>query len=217
MIDSFHIAVALIPLATYFLVVGIIRLQNRPMLTTGGREIAALAFALIGFAAIGPMELFFPRAAVMWLGPKVWLMLSILYALCVLLVILNSRPRIIVYGLNGEELVEIALRVFQRIDPKAQWLGNQVLSTDLGIQATVETAGPGRVSHVVCAGRFQDFEGWLLLERELAIELREVRISTRPAGQLFLMASLILFAVAGFSLLKDPQATAQAMRLMLRR
>jgi hypothetical protein len=217
MIDPFHIAVAIGPLAIYFLLVGYIRMQKKPLVTTGGRELAALAFALIGFAAIGPMELFFPRAAVMWLGSKVWLLMSILYALSIMLVILNSRPRIIVYGLDGEELGDYLREVFASLDPHALWLGNNVVSPALGIQAIAESAGPGQVSHLVATSRAQDFDSWLVVERELAALLRPIRISNRRAGQYFLLAGLILLCISAIALLKDPQATTQAMRLMLRR
>ena len=217
MIDLFHIAVAIGPLAIYFLLIGYIRMQKKPLVTTGGRELAALAFALIGFAAIGPMELFFPRAAVMWLGSKVWLLMSILYALSIMLVILNSRPRIIVYGLDGEELGEYLREVFARLDTHAHWLGNNVVSPALGIQAIAESAGPSKVSHLVATSRAQDFDSWLVVERELAALLSPIRISNRRAGQYFMLAGLILLCISAFALLKDPQATTQAMRLMLRR
>jgi hypothetical protein len=56
--DPLHVAIALGPLATYLLVLGVLNLSSRPLLTTGGRDAAALAMAIAGLMVVGPMELF---------------------------------------------------------------------------------------------------------------------------------------------------------------
>jgi hypothetical protein len=122
-----------------------------------------------------------------------------------------------VYGLEGEELGEYLREVFAKLDPHAHWLGNNVLSPSLGIQAIAESAGPGKVSHLVATSRSQDYDSWLLVQRELAALLSPVSVTNRRAGQYFLLAGLILLCISAFALLRDPQATTQAMRLMLRR
>ena len=47
--DPLHVCIALGPLAMYLLVLGSMNLSTRPMLTTGGRDFAALAIAISGF------------------------------------------------------------------------------------------------------------------------------------------------------------------------
>ncbi len=70
MLSPFHIAVALGPLAIYLLVVAMVRLMPKPLVVSGGRDIATMSMALIGFAMVGPMELFFPKAAAMVFRPE---------------------------------------------------------------------------------------------------------------------------------------------------
>src|SRR5688572_189670 len=98
--DPLHACVALGPLATYLLVLGAINLSRRPLLTTGGRDAAALALALAGLAAAGPMELFMPERAAVYIGGWVWVLLLTVYFLAVVLLILSMRPRLIVYNSN---------------------------------------------------------------------------------------------------------------------
>ena len=63
MIEPFTVLLALLPLIGYLLVLCIIRLSGRAIVTTGGRDIAALAIAISGLLAVGPAELFFPSSA----------------------------------------------------------------------------------------------------------------------------------------------------------
>ena len=104
MFDLFHIAIALCPLSAYLLLIGYIRCRKHPLVVSGGREVATFALGISGLIAIGPMELFFPRAAASILGEKVWFLLAILYVLSVVMVILASRPRLTVYGVKLEDL-----------------------------------------------------------------------------------------------------------------
>ena len=76
-VEPFTILLALLPLIGYLLVLSAIRLSGRALVTTGGRDVAALAMAISGLIAVGPAELFFPTAAATVFGPAVWVALAV--------------------------------------------------------------------------------------------------------------------------------------------
>ncbi|QDT12849.1 hypothetical protein [Planctomycetes bacterium K23_9] len=133
-IDPFSIMLALLPLIGYLLILGTVRMLGHALVTTGGRDIAALGVAVSGLFAIGPAELFFPNAAATVFGPLVWVALLIFYGLIVSLVALTSAPRLVAYGRSPEELYQPLLAAAQRIDPSAVAIdGHRVHLPAMGI------------------------------------------------------------------------------------
>ncbi|MAI35807.1 MAG: hypothetical protein CMM07_29575 [Rhodopirellula sp.] len=132
--DPFTILLALLPLIAYLLVISAVRLSGRALVTTGGRDVAALALAVSGLLAVGPAELFFPSAAAAVFGPAVWIALAVFYGLSVSLVALSFPPRIAVYGRTAEELFGPLLEAAQTLDAKAS--GDERL-----LQVTLPTLG----------------------------------------------------------------------------
>lgn len=118
--EPFNLLIALLPLAAYLTFFGANRLMGRPMVTTGGRDIFALAIAISGLVAVGPAELFFPVPAATALGAAIWPVLAVLYLLIVLLVMLSFRPRLIVYGRGPVTVTGPLLRAAQALDPRAR-------------------------------------------------------------------------------------------------
>lgn len=119
MIEPFYLIVALFPLIAYLMVLGLIRVSGRVLITSGGRDIAALGFAISGLIAVGPGELFFPKAAAGTFGAWVWLALLSFYSLIVCLAGLLSRPRIVVFGRDPAAMLEPLYQAALLIDPQA--------------------------------------------------------------------------------------------------
>ncbi len=117
---AFPILLALLPLGAYLVMMGGLRMLGRPLVTTGGRDTFALSIGISGLVAVGPGELFFPSAAGATFGPAVWPLLALFYFLLVVLVILNSRPRLVVYGLGSQALVRPLLRACQQLDERSE-------------------------------------------------------------------------------------------------
>jgi hypothetical protein len=117
--EPFSLLIAILPLAAYLTLFGAIRLSGRPVVTTGGRDIFAVAVAVSGLIAIGPAELFFPRAAATLFGAAIWPVLAFLYFLVVTLIVMSARPRLVVYGRGPNSLVDPLLRAAQTIDSQA--------------------------------------------------------------------------------------------------
>ncbi len=139
-IEPFAILLALLPLIGYLAVLGVIRVTGQTLVTTGGRDFAALGVAIAGFVAVGPAELFFPNAAATVFGPIVWLALISFYGLLVTLIVLTSKPKLVVIGRMPNELYEPLLNAARKLDPEAQ--GNesslQVELVSLGIHLRLD-------------------------------------------------------------------------------
>ena len=109
--QPFYFCVALGPLAAYFFLLGIVNWSRRPLLVSGFRETAALGLALSGFAVVGPMQLFMPEPAAVYFGSLVWALLLGLYGLMLILVILLSKPRLVIFNFRISQLRPILSEV----------------------------------------------------------------------------------------------------------
>ena len=84
-VDPLRLAIAVVPVAAYVLVLGLLNLRRRPFLTSGGCDLTALGIALSGLMFVGPMELLRPESATRSFGNYVWLFLLLFYWLWLLL------------------------------------------------------------------------------------------------------------------------------------
>ncbi len=215
--DPLHFCVAVAPLSVYLLMVGLINLSGWPFVTTGTRDTAALGIGIIGLVVAGPMELFFPEEAASQFGGKVWLLLIAFYGLCVSLIVLLLRSRIVVYNITGEQLKPILTQVAMQIDKKSRWVGDSLLVPDIQVHLHLESVDWLRNVQLVAGGNRQSFEGWRLLEKELRLALRSSRVRPNLLGFLLLLASGSLAVLAAGWMLYDQQSVAQALDEMLRR
>lgn len=216
-IDALRAGIALGPLAVYFLLLAFVNLSSRPFLTTGARDVAALGTAVAGLIAIGPMELFLPAAASNRFGGYVWLLLLSFYALCLTLLVLLMRPRLVIYNANPEQLRSILAEVVSRLDKKARWAGDNLVLPELNVQLHVEICGMTRNVQLVSSGPNQSFAGWKRLETALAQVLRETKVSPNPHGFGLMAIGLLLIAIVTYELISDPTTIVQGLDDMLRR
>lgn len=115
-IEPFTLLLALLPLIAYLTIICGIRLSGRALVTTGGRDIAALSLAIVGLLAVGPAELFFPTAVATLFGPVVWAALAAFYGLSVTLVALSSKPKLVVIGRTPEQMYKPLLEAAKSLD-----------------------------------------------------------------------------------------------------
>ena len=118
-IEPIYLLIAVLPLVAYLLVLGAIRVSGRVLVTTGGRDIAGVGFAVAGLIAVGPGELFFPKPAAGVFGAWVWLALITFYALIISLLALTSRPRLVVYGRRPDQFLEPLWEAAKELDAEA--------------------------------------------------------------------------------------------------
>jgi|SRR4051794_2787675 hypothetical protein len=217
LMDSLHIAIALAPLATYLLVLGMMNLSSRPLITTGGRDAAALAIAVSGLVVVGPMELFLIEEAAVSYGGWVWAMMLAAYALLVILIILLMRPRLVVYNITLDQLRPLLADVVARLDGEARWAGESLVLPQLGVQLYLEVAPLLKNVQLVSSGPQQSMNGWRQLETALATSLRRAKTSPNPAGGSLVTFGILIAAAITYVLARDPSGVMQALNEMLRR
>lgn len=186
--------IAAVPLIAYLAVLAGVRLFGQTLITTGGRDIAALAVAIAGLVAVGPVELFFPMQAAAMFGPLVWLALALLYGLCVTLATLTCRPKLVVYGRTPEEMYEPLLRAARRLDSTAEGDRDKLQVRLPGQGIHLRLAGHPGVDHAdvlafepVAAGGF-----WGSLLASLRSEVAQLSAPRPRRGVAMLVATIAL-------------------------
>ncbi len=214
---SIHFAIAAIPVAVYFILVGGLRLRTRPLVTTGWRDTLTLGIAASGLIAIGPMQLFFPaQAAARW-HAWVWLALFVLYGMGLLMLLLSCKPRLIAYGMDGEQFIAALLNAAREIDDQAHWNGEVLTLPTAVMQLALEPSGTLRVHQVVHVGFLRNLQDWVRLERAFVKEGNQVVCPRSNAGWPFVIAGLLLLTFAILPLVSDPdRALAQLKEFLAR-
>jgi hypothetical protein len=213
--DPLRLAIALVPLAAYCVLLGLINARRRPFTTTGGCDLSALGAALSGLILVGPIELFRPEAASAEFGGYVWLFLLVFYWLWVWLAVLVARPRLVVYNIRGEDLRPVLAEVSRKLDPHARWAGDSLSLPNLGVTLHIECFEIMRHCSLVSSGGKQDMAGWQSVSAELRTQLATLRVSPNPRALGLMLAATALIAVSITHMLNYPQQVAQAMKEML--
>jgi len=211
-LDPFRLAIALVPIAAYLLLLGMINVRRKPFLTWGGSDLVVLGLALSGLVFVGPLELFRPEAATTQFGNYVWLFLLVFYWLGLLLAVLLARPRLVIYNIRIDELHPVLAEVASRLDPSARWGGNNLTLPGLGIELHLDSLDIMRNVSLVSSGGRQSLEGWQRLAQELAISLRSVQVKPNPRAVSLFLLSLLSLGGTLMHMLAYPLELALAMR-----
>lgn len=215
--DSLHFCIAVAPLSVYLLILGLLNLWGRPFLTTGTRDAAALGIGLSGMVIAGPMELFFPEEAALQFGGLVWLLLVAFYGLCVSLIVLLLKPRLVVYNISAEQLRPVLTQVAMELDKSSRWIGDSLYIPSQHVHLHMDSIDWLRNIQLTASGSRQSFEGWRRLESGLRSGLATARVGPNLVGIPLLVSSGLLAVLAAAWMLSEPQAVAQALDEMLRR
>ena len=210
--DPLRLTIALVPLASYGVLIGLLNARRRPFVTTGGADWAALGAALSGLILVGPIELFRPEAASAEFGSYVWLFLLAFYWLCVWLTVLLAKPRLVVYNISIEELRPILAETARNIDSQARWAGDCLALPTLGVQLHLESFDLMRNVSLASSGGSQNLAGWRRLGGELYQRLKPLRVAPNPRALGIMLAALVLFVASTMHMLANPQHVAQAMK-----
>lgn len=214
--DALHFCIAIVPVSAYLMMIGLINLSPRPFVTTGMRDLSALAIAVAGFVIVGPMELFLPETVASIVGSWVWLPLMLLYALTVSFALLMLRPRLIVYNMRADQLRPILHDISVELDADQQWAGDSLVIPNLGVQLAIEAYPGVRNVSLVAVGAEQDLDGWHRLKIALKDKLSTSVQPVNPQGLSFILLSSVLAAATIYQLMNGTQEIAQSMKDMLR-
>ena len=172
-----------------------------------------LGLAVSGLVLVGPIALFFPENAAVHFGPHgtrfVWLMFVASYALCLILVLMILRPRLIVYNIPVDQLRPILADLVERLDADARWAGDSLALPGLGVQLHLESLNFMRNVALISSGPKQDSHGWSRLEAELAVALRNVEVPRNPRGVTLLSVGIVLIVGLAGAIVGNPQAIAR--------
>lgn len=188
MTPSFNFAapwIACVPLACYLWALAWAHLRRRPFLVSGVLDAALLALAVSGLAAVGPLASLVPVAGG---SPWSWTVLVLLFALCVAVCVLVSRPRLVVYNITVEQFRPLVAEVVAALDAEARWAGESAALPGQGFQLHIEGTGPLRAVSVVNVGERSSPEGWGDFARRLRRAVRGVRVRRSPWGGVFAAA-----------------------------
>ena len=174
--------IALLPLGCYLLVLAWAHLRHRPLAVSGVFDGVMLAAAVSGLAVVGPLALLVPVTGG---SPWSWPVLAFLFALCVAVCVLVSRPRMVVYNITVEQFRPLVAEVVSTLDPKARWAGESAALPDRGFQLHIEGNGALRTVSVVNVGERSSAEGWGEFTRRLRRAVRGLRVRRSPWGTLF--------------------------------
>ena len=216
--DPLHASIALGPAAVYLLLLGVINLSSRPFVTSGLRDTAALGVAISGFVISGPMELFLPESLAYatnrgWL---VWALLILFYALCLTLLVLLQRPRIVIYNVTPEQLRPVLADVVRKLDKDARMVGESVFFPNLGVQMHVEATTAVKNVQLKSAGAMQSYQGWREVELALHAGLRETRGAANPYAVSLLLFGMVMVGIIGYWMANQGDVIAEAWREMMR-
>ena len=211
--ESFSLILALTPLLIHLMVVSAIRLSGRYHVTTGGREIFSLAFAVSGMIAIGPVELFFPMAAAAVFGSLVWAVLLLFYALCVILLVLGAKPRLVVYGGEPSELLEPLLEAAKSVDGEATTVESQlqVFLPQHGVHLKITGQSSSDYANIVAFEDNLSVAFWSTLKKSFEEKLRG-RSTSKKRGILLGFATAMLTVFLLYRMIQSGDEVATAIR-----
>jgi hypothetical protein len=214
--DSFRLCLALGPLSVYLLLLGVINLSRRPLLVTGGRDLAALGVGVSGLILIGPVELLLPEDAINAYQKYVWLLLIAMYALCVSLAALIAKPRLTIYNISSAQLRPVLAATISALDADARWAGSSLVLPGLHVELHLEPNPVLRNVSLVASGEEQSYAGWRQLDIALSERLKPAESPANPWGAALAAAAVLMFAVMAWQMVEYPQAISQGFREMLR-
>ena len=214
--DPLHLCIAMGPLCVYLLLIGWLNLSQRPFVTTGTRDLIALAIAISGFVVAGPLELFMPETAAVFFRAWIWPPLICLYLLCAILAAMLVRPRIVIYNVNVEQLRPVLEAASAKLDKDRRWAGQSLILPKHGVHLNVDPFPTMRNVQLTSVGSHQDLNGWRSVETELRSRLNELKVGLNPRGFSFLFFGLLIAGLIGYSLTGKPLEVAESLHDFLR-
>jgi hypothetical protein len=198
--STFPLWIVLLTPGLYLLAVGLLNLRRRPVAIAGGWDLALLATAVVGPAIAGPLDILQP-AGTGW--PWRLVIPLVCFAFVTAVVLLATRPRLVVYNISLDQLRPVVAEIASRLDPGARWAGETVALPGRGVQVHLDGRGALRGMSLVAIGAKTSPEGWADVSRRVRHAIRQLRVRPNPWAAVFvgigglLVAAAVWLAVAG--------------------
>lgn len=189
---------AAVPLGCYLLALGLVHLRRRPFVLSGASDAFLLAAGLSGLLLLGPLALVEPAVGGSRWG---WPVLILIVALVASLLILTSRPRIVVYNATVDQLRPAVAEVALGLDASARWAGETVALPGRGLQIHLDGGPSMRTVCLVALGQRPSPEGWGEFSRRLRSVVTPLRVSPSPWSWLFIGLGTVLLSFAAWAAL----------------
>ncbi len=193
--DALHLGIALGPLAVYLLVLGMINLRKSPFVTTGARDTAVLGIAISGFIIAGPVRLFMPGELLIQFGGYAWLIMISFYVTSLCLVLVFSRPRIVIYNITASKLRDALEQWAPQIDDQAHWAGDALLLPEYGVQLHIEPFVAMKNVSLVATGPRQSLIGWKAVQPSLTQVIESITVARNPRAYSMLTFGLLMLVM----------------------
>jgi len=213
--DIFSACLAFGPLGIYLLLLGVINFSRRPIIISGTRETLAVGLALSGLVMIGPMQLFMPQEAAARFGEWIWLLLVSFYILSLLLLIMLSRPRLVVYNMTAEQLQPVLAETAERLDHDARWAGNTLSMPQMRVHLQIDAFAPLATVSLRSASDDQSAGGWSRLEMSLRQALHQAPAPAKRHGFGLAWCGFLILLLLAIWVADDPEAVARGLARML--
>jgi hypothetical protein len=140
----------------------------------------------------------------------------VFYSLCLTLVVLLQRPRIVVYNVSAEQLRAALSEVAIKLDLDARMAGDSLCLPNLGVQMHIEPLPALKNVQLKSSGPQQSYQGW----REVELALHGALVRTRGVGSpyaiSFLLVGLTMLGLATLLMAYRGDDVAQAWHQMMR-
>ena len=202
--DPVSIGLALGPLGLYLLYIGRINLFHHPVLLNGTRDIVVLGAGLSGMIFIGPYHLLMPPAAMIRFGALAWLLLAVLYALCLILLSNKLYPRLVIYNMKEQQLRPVLTATMHRLGWDHRWDENVLTILNHGIQLEMDFFSPLKNITLRRTSALQSRGSWQRLEHILRAELQLVQVEPNRPGKLLFWGGLLILSGCSAWIIFDP-------------
>ena len=179
----------------YVLAVGLVNLRRRPVAIAGGWDLALLAAAVAGPAIAGPLDILQP-AGTTW--PWRLVIPLVCFTFLTAVVLLATRPRLVVYNISLDQLRPVVAEIASRLDPAARWAGETVALPGRGVQVHLDGRRALRSMSLVAIGAKTSPEGWADVSRRVRHAIRKLRVRPNPWAGLFIATGTLLVAAAAW-------------------
>lgn len=213
--DALIICANLLPVGTYFCVLGLLHALRRPLVTTGVRDFVALAIALSGLTINGPINyVLHSRILPEFLGNSRWFAL-ILYVVLAAALLPRGYETLVVYN-SSEVVVAVAVRaVLDRLAVPFQEVPGGWIMAQRGTSLELDSF-PALNNVTLHFRGLRDRELYQRLHEGLAKELAVTRGGLSLVGVLIAAVGGLVLAMPIWIISRNPQDIAALVREVLR-
>ena len=187
---------ALIPLAVYLALIGMIPFYRRPVVRSGGSDLFLLWLGVSGLVMVGPVKLLFPVGALMIWHGFAFFLIAALYVLVGVVVSGIRQSQMIVYNIRPEDFQAFLEELTQK--DEVQIVGNCVQILKIDIQFSYDIQPFWQCLVLQATSRNQNLGGWLQLERVLRERFAACKTPLTAKSLILPLLSVLLAVLAFF-------------------